>query len=64
MTARFEPPAVSFQTACAAALIALALRLGASPAARKDNLATLYENGAITAQDLAWALKTYDLEGA
>jgi hypothetical protein len=45
-------------------LVALAIRLGRTKAARKRNLATLYEAGAITGAAFSAALKHYELEAA
>lgn len=64
MNAPFHRPAVTLSGAAAIALIALALRLGDDATAKKTNLTTLYENGAISGAELAWALAEYKLEAA
>ncbi len=55
---------VTLGQAAGCALIALAVRIGADDAARKTNLTTLYEAGAITGGDLALALRLFGLEAA
>ena len=64
MTAPFSRPAVTLHQACGVALIAIALRSGDTPAAKKTNLTTLYEAGAIDGRTLQWALSEYQLEAA
>lgn len=54
----------SFHTAAGIGLISLAIQLGRSPAARKRNLATLYEAGAISGDVFAWALARHELGAA
>lgn len=63
MTAH-RPSVMTIHAACGAALIGLAVKTGSTPEARKRNLATLYETGAISGEAFALALKTYGLEAA
>jgi hypothetical protein len=55
---------VTLGQAAGCALIAVAARIGADDAARKTNLTTLYETGAIAGGDLALALRLFGLEAA
>lgn len=55
---------VTLGQAAGCVLIAVAVRIGADDAARKTNLTTLYETGAITGGDLALALRLFQLEAA
>ena len=64
MSAHQPHPAQSFHDAAAGGLVALAVKLGRTKAARKRNLATLYEAGAITGAAFSAALKHYELGAA
>ena len=64
MSAHQPHPAQSFYDAAAGGLVALAIRLVRTKAARKRNLATLYEAGAITRAVFYAALKHYELEAS
>jgi hypothetical protein len=55
---------VTLGQAAGCALIALAVRIGVDDAARKTNLTTLYEAGAIDGATLQWALAHYGLRKA
>jgi hypothetical protein len=60
----YQPEPVTLHQAAGVALIALAIKTGADPAARKANLCLLYETGAIDGACLEWAIAKFELRNA